>query len=87
MPNGMLNPCDTAFLPSYNPYGISVLTKCRKNDNLKCTQHIELLLLDEENIKVTQYLTAFPDKQWFVEKLNKSIAIAQQNAKYLNAEK
>ena len=43
------------------------------------TEHIEFLLLDEENIKVAQYLTAFPDKQWFVEKLNKSIAIAQQN--------
>jgi len=46
------------------------------------TEHIELLLLDEENIKVAQYLTAFPDKQWFVEKLNKSIAIAQQNANF-----
>jgi predicted nuclease of restriction endonuclease-like (RecB) superfamily len=44
------------------------------------TEHIEFLLLDEENIKVAQYLTAFPDKQWFIEKLNKSIAIAQQNA-------
>jgi predicted nuclease of restriction endonuclease-like (RecB) superfamily len=43
------------------------------------TEHIELLLLDEENIKVAQYLTALPDKQWFIEKLNKSIAIAQQN--------
>lgn len=43
------------------------------------TEHIELLLLGEENIKVAQYLTAFPDKQWFIEKLNKSIAIAQQN--------
>jgi predicted nuclease of restriction endonuclease-like (RecB) superfamily len=50
------------------------------------TEHIELLLLDEENIKVAQYLTAFPDKQWFVEKLNKSIAIAQQNAKFLDTE-
>ena len=50
------------------------------------TEHIELLLLDEENIKVAQYLTAFPDKQWFIEKLNKSIAIAQQNAKFLNTE-
>jgi predicted nuclease of restriction endonuclease-like (RecB) superfamily len=45
------------------------------------TEHIEFLLLDEENIKVAQYLTAFPDKQWFIEKLNKSIAIAQQNTK------
>jgi hypothetical protein len=41
-------------------------------------------LLDEENIKVAQYLTTFPDKQWFIDKLNKSIAIAQQNAKGLN---
>jgi predicted nuclease of restriction endonuclease-like (RecB) superfamily len=47
------------------------------------TEHIELLLLDEENIKVAQYLTAFPDKKWFIEKLNKSIAIAQQNVKDL----
>jgi len=48
------------------------------------TEHIELLLLDEKNIKVAQYLTVFPDKQWFIDKLNKSIAIAQQNAKILN---
>jgi len=44
------------------------------------TEHIEMLLLGEENIKIAQYLTAFPAKQWFIEKLNKSIAIAQQNA-------
>jgi predicted nuclease of restriction endonuclease-like (RecB) superfamily len=44
------------------------------------TEHIELLMLDETNIKVAQYLTALPDKQWFIDKLNKSIAIAQQNA-------
>lgn len=50
------------------------------------TEHIELLLLDDENIKVAQYLTAFPDKQWFLEKLNKSIAIAQQNTKFLNTQ-
>jgi predicted nuclease of restriction endonuclease-like (RecB) superfamily len=43
------------------------------------SKHIELLMLDEENIKVAQYLTTLPDKQWFIDKLNKSIAIAQQN--------
>ncbi len=43
------------------------------------TEHIELLLLDDNNIKIAQYLTAFPDKQWFIDKLNKSIAIAQAN--------
>ena len=48
------------------------------------TEHIEYLMLDEQNIKVAQYLTALPDKQWFIDKLNKSIAIAQQNAKELN---
>jgi len=42
------------------------------------TEHIELLLLGEENIKVAQYLTQLPDKQWFIDKLHKSIAIVQQ---------
>ncbi|GHT67837.1 hypothetical protein AGMMS50239_31760 [Bacteroidia bacterium] len=46
------------------------------------TEHIELLMLDENNIKVAQYLTALPDKQWFIDKLNKSIAIAQQNVNF-----
>ena len=45
------------------------------------SEHIELLLMDDENIKIAQYLTAFPDKQWFIDKLNKSIAIAQQSIK------
>jgi predicted nuclease of restriction endonuclease-like (RecB) superfamily len=48
------------------------------------TEHIELLMLGEENIKVAQYLTTFPDKQWFIEKLQKSIAIAQQNIQLTN---
>ncbi|MGL4667686.1 MAG: PDDEXK nuclease domain-containing protein [Saezia sp.] len=41
------------------------------------TEHIELLMLGEDNIKVAQYLTQLPDKQWFIDKLHKSIAIAQ----------
>jgi predicted nuclease of restriction endonuclease-like (RecB) superfamily len=45
------------------------------------SEHVELLMLDEGNIKVAQYLTTFPDKQWFIDKLNKSISIAQQNVK------
>jgi len=47
------------------------------------SKHIELLMLEEENIKVAQYITTLPDKQWFIDKLNKSIAIAQENAKQL----
>ena len=31
------------------------------------TKHIELLMLDEKNIKVAQYLTILPDKQWFID--------------------
>ena len=43
------------------------------------TEHIELLMLDEDNIKVGQYLTYLPDKQWFIEKLNRSILIAKEH--------
>lgn len=42
------------------------------------TEHIELMMLDEPNIKVAQYLTVLPDKQWFIDKLNKSISIAKE---------
>ena len=42
------------------------------------TEHIELLILDEKNIKVAQYLTYLPDKQWFIDKLNRSILIAKE---------
>lgn len=42
------------------------------------TEHIELMMLDEQNIKVAQYLTILPDKQWFIDKLNRSILIARE---------
>ena len=53
------------------------------------TEHIELLMLDEQNIKVAQYLTVLPEKQWFIDtvlpekqwfidKMNRSIAIARE---------
>ena len=42
------------------------------------TEHIELLMMGENEIKVAQYLTQLPSKQWFIDKLNRSIAIAQQ---------
>lgn len=43
------------------------------------TEHIELLMLDEDNIKVGQYLTSLPDKQWFIDKLNRSLLIAKEH--------
>ena len=42
------------------------------------TEHIELLMLDEQNIKVAQYLTVLPEKQWFIDKMNRSILIARE---------
>lgn len=42
------------------------------------TEHIELLMLDEQNIKVAQYLTVLPEKQWFIDKMNRSIMIARE---------
>lgn len=43
------------------------------------TEHIELLMLDEDEIKVAQYLTELPSKKWFIEKLHRSIEIAKNS--------
>lgn len=40
------------------------------------TEHIELLMLNEPDIKVAQYLTELPDKQWFADKLHKAKELA-----------
>ncbi|MCR4872602.1 MAG: PDDEXK nuclease domain-containing protein [Bacteroidales bacterium] len=42
------------------------------------TEHIELMMLNEDRIRVAQYLTYLPDKQWFIDKLNRSILIAKE---------
>lgn len=41
------------------------------------TDHIELMMLGEDNIKVAQYLTELPEKKWFLDKLMRSIEIAR----------
>ena len=43
------------------------------------TEQVELMMLGEDHIKVAQYLTELPDKQWFIDKLNRSILIAKEN--------
>ena len=48
------------------------------------TEHIELLLLNESEIKVAQYLTEFPDKQWFSDKLQKALKMAKMNENLKN---
>jgi predicted nuclease of restriction endonuclease-like (RecB) superfamily len=45
------------------------------------TEHIELLMLDNDEIRVAQYLTQLPSKAWFAEKLQRSLEIAKMNAK------
>lgn len=51
------------------------LLLCSEGNN----EHVELMMLDDENIHVAQYLTALPAKQWFIDKLNRSIAIAAEH--------
>ena len=41
------------------------------------TEHVELLMLEEKDIKVAQYLTELPSKEWFADKLHRAIAIAK----------
>jgi len=48
------------------------------------TEHIELLMLEEKSIKVAQYLTELPDKQWFIDKMHRAIEISKMN---INPEK
>ena len=43
------------------------------------TEHIELLMLHESEIKVAQYITEFPNKQWFADKLHKAIELTKMS--------
>lgn len=42
------------------------------------TEHIELLMVNEPDIKVAQYLTVLPTKQWFADKLHKAKELVNQ---------
>lgn len=41
------------------------------------TEHIELLLLDQPDIRVAHYLTELPPKEWFQQKLHKAVELAR----------
>ena len=47
------------------------------------TEHIELMMLDEKEIRVAQYLTELPSKAWFADKLKRALAIAKMNQRKL----
>lgn len=42
------------------------------------TEHVELLMLNEKEVRVAQYLTELPSKKWFADKLHRAIKIAKQ---------
>jgi hypothetical protein len=44
-------------------------------------------MLDESDIKVAQYFTELPSKEWFVDKLHRAIEIAKMNQDSLNKSK
>ena len=39
----------------------------------------QLLMLDNKEIKVAQYLTELPSKEWFADKMQRALEIAKQN--------
>ncbi len=43
------------------------------------TEHVELLMLDNKEIKVAQYLTELPSKEWFADKMQRALEIAKQS--------
>lgn len=79
--------------PEYKAQMELYLRWLQKNEMQKCEQkplglllcsegnseHVELLLLDEKDIKAAQYFTELPSKEWFAEKLHPAIAIAKMN--------
>ena len=40
---------------------------------------ISLIVLGEKDIKVAQYLTELPSKEWFADKLHRAIEISKMN--------
>ena len=48
------------------------------------SEHVELLMLDESNIKVAQYLTELPAKEILEKQLNKAIKRAKEMNRYKN---
>jgi hypothetical protein len=51
------------------------LLLCSEGNN----EHVELLMLQEKDIKVAQYLTELPNKKWFAERLHRAIELTRNN--------
>jgi predicted nuclease of restriction endonuclease-like (RecB) superfamily len=63
----------------YKPIGLLL---CSEGN----TEHIELLMLDEKDIKVAQYLTELPSKAWFADKLHRALEIAKSQTRLTDEE-
>ncbi|MDR0307829.1 MAG: PDDEXK nuclease domain-containing protein [Chitinispirillales bacterium] len=81
------------FKPEYEGQMLLYLRYLNKNERMEgeespiglilCsegnTEHIEYLMLDDNNIRVAQYYTQLPDKKLLSEKLQRAIAIAKEH--------
>jgi len=45
------------------------------------TEHIEIMMLNEPEIKVAQFFTELPSKEWFIEKLHIAIELSENYSK------
>lgn len=80
------------FKPEYEGQMLLYLRYLNKNERMEgeespiglilCsegnTEHIEYLMLDDNNVRVAQYYTQLPDKKLLSEKLQRAIAIAKE---------
>jgi hypothetical protein len=46
---------------------------------MKMTPLNGILMIDEKQIRVAQYLTGLPGKEWFADKLRRAVEIAKMN--------
>jgi len=81
------------FKPAYEGQMLLYLRYLNKNERMEgeespiglilCsegnTEHIEYLMLEDNNIRVAQYYTQLPDKKLLSEKLQRAIAIAKEH--------
>ncbi|MCQ2310209.1 MAG: DUF1016 N-terminal domain-containing protein [Paludibacteraceae bacterium] len=64
---------------AYSDYGKQILATVSQTLQREYGSGYSYSALTRMIFKVAQYVTQLPDKQWFIDKLNRSIAIAQAN--------
>ena len=64
---------ECSYIQRAHPIHVGLILCTGKNK-----EHIELMRLEESNIRVAEYLTVLPSKKLLQEKLHKAVEIAQQ---------